>query len=182
MIDNIYQRLFESKYDPKLWDLMTITDALTYDYKMFMKEGVRVGWSAILAPLSKFTHSHSFELECKGRFESNVWWLAFCEQHQLDVLIFSSLLHDCSPCREMQFIIHNPEMSSTILGVEEKLEKKYSLSPGSDLHTWTTNEPISRKCLVPEIMEQFVSSVWDNKQLKNKYYMCIVASRWRLSA
>lgn len=62
----MYQRLFDSKYDPNVWSLMTVDDALMYDYKQFTRNGTNIGWSAILVPLDKFTSSSSFESECKS--------------------------------------------------------------------------------------------------------------------
>ena len=89
-----------------------------------------------------------------------ILYIAFCEKNHLDVLIFTSILHGCSPLREMRFIVHNPTMESFVRNAEEALKTKYTLSSRGIAHMWSTDEPISRKRVAPEIMDMLNSTVY----------------------
>lgn len=59
----------------------------------------------------------------------------------------------------MRFIVHNPAMESFVRNAEEVLKTKYALSSREIAHMWSTDEPISRKRIAPEIMDMLNSTV-----------------------
>lgn len=63
LVESLYRRLFNSKYDPGLWKSMSIREVFEYDYKLFQRNGIRIGWSAVLVSLSSIMKKESFSEE-----------------------------------------------------------------------------------------------------------------------
>lgn len=62
-IESLYKRLFNSKYDPTLWKSMSIREAFEYDYKVNQRNGIQIGWSAVLIDLSLYMKKESYPEE-----------------------------------------------------------------------------------------------------------------------
>ena len=140
-LDALFTRLFDSKFDPAMWSQMSIRDAFEYDSKVFQRNGYRIGWSAILTHLDHFRSQPSF----RDTLES------YCKENQLDAFVFSSVLPQGSPKRELLFCSFNASLDRPLESAGEMLKERFHAS-GRD-RFYTTDDPISRKALAPLLLD-----------------------------
>ncbi|KAK8804728.1 hypothetical protein JH06_3072 [Blastocystis sp. subtype 4] len=140
--ESLYKRLFNSKYDPTLWKSMSIREAFEYDYKVYQRNGIQIGWSAVLIDLSLYMKKESYPEELDK----------YCRENKLDVFIFSSVLSKGTPKREIAFYLPRKNLEDKLNYTETLLKAKFHLKELGP-HFWTTDTPISRKGLAPMIMD-----------------------------
>lgn len=140
-LDALFTRLFDSKFDPAMWSQMSIRDAFEYDSKVFQRNGYRIGWSAILTHLDRFRSQPSF----RDTLES------YCKENQLDAFVFSSVLPQGSPKRELLFCSFNEALDRPLDSAGQLLKERFHAA-GRDCF-FTTDDPISRKALAPLLLD-----------------------------
>ena len=76
----------------------------------------------------------------------------YCVENKLDVFIFSSVVANGTPKRELAFYLTQKNLEDKLSCTETILKEKFHLEE-SGPHFWRTDIPISRKGLAPVIMD-----------------------------
>jgi hypothetical protein len=139
--DALFTRLFDSKFDPAMWSQMSIRDAFEYDSKVFQRNGYRIGWSAVLTHLDRYRSQPSFNDTLKS----------YCKENQLDAFVFSSVLPQGSPKREILFCSFNEALDKPLDSAGQLLKERFHAC-GKDCF-FTTDDPVSRKALAPLLLD-----------------------------
>ena len=120
---------------------MSIRDAFEYDSKVFQRNGYRIGWSAVLTHLDHYRTQSSFKETLKR----------YCEENRFDAFVFSSVLPQGSPKREIMICSFNEALDKPLDSAEQLLKDRFHAC-GRD-HFFTTDDPVSRKALAPLLLD-----------------------------
>jgi exopolyphosphatase len=112
-VKTFFDELSNAKLDPKLWDSLTVTEALRFDYKKFpavnqsSQRTISIGFSSVLLPLESFCAKENLQMSILEFMEK-------CQVESLIVMSFYQEIETNKPMRELMVVEKSSNSTATV--------------------------------------------------------------------